>query len=640
MKKIALLLMMSASVLMLTYCTDDKLRTDLDTLSYRVENMEATVNSLNENMEAVQILLQQNKTIRSYTEEDGVYTLVLSDDTRITLTTGSAGQVVIPEISVSTDGYWIINGEKQDVKANGNTPQFRISNDGYWEVCTDGSGTYSDVLDESGNPVKATSDEGGGSGNTFFQNVEVLDGMLVVTLTGGDTYSLPIVEELIAEIVTSGTDFEGDTWFVTWGTTVTTRVKAKGENCFVTAPMGWGASLSTPDADGNAVLTVTAPMQTAGTRAVADNSSDLTLQVNKGVNWAVDKISVKGSVAADTPLEKFESGRSLRFGDLVINKEMFPDYEHLTADKKLTGSITGVFFVESGVTLTVDQSGLFGSETLIVVGNSGDREAKLVFEGSKDYTYANHNKTYSYFIFSNLNMDASSARALYMNNPKPSDFNFVFEDCDVVMGKEALVTLYNTNENHITSFSMKNCAVVPTVANGCIIGGEGISRHGKIQMENNVFYSGDENCITFKVINAKNAPIDEFLLKNNTFYNVVPPANDGYVIVNKITSSYTCTNNIFYHTGDMSAGNFVVLLPGDYESLDGSLEGTVARNVGYRDGGEKTWGDVWYNAKPVEDMENMKNLVGAQQTPFESVDVTNGVFIPKALYSDCGSSLR
>ena len=234
MKKIALLLMMSASVLMLTYCTDDKLRTDLDTLSYRVENMEATVNSLNENMEAVQILLQQNKTIRSYTEEDGVYTLVLSDDTRITLTTGSAGQVVIPEISVSTDGYWIINGEKQDVKANGNTPQFRISNDGYWEVCTDGSGTYSDVLDESGNPVKATSDEGGGSGNTFFQNVEVLDGMLVVTLTGGDTYSLPIVEELIAEIVTSGTDFEGDTWFVTWGTTVTTRVKAKGENCLPT----------------------------------------------------------------------------------------------------------------------------------------------------------------------------------------------------------------------------------------------------------------------------------------------------------------------------------------------------------------------------------------------------------------------
>ena len=644
MKTVKLFLSCVGAVFFLTQCTDDELLADLNTLSNRVENMEATVNTLNENVTALQVLLQQNKTIKDYSVEDGVYTLTLSDGTEITLTQGSAGEVVIPEISISDDGFWEINGEKKDIKANGNTPQFRISDAGYWEVSYDGQ-KYEQVKDTVGNPVKATSGEGGGgAANTFFENVEVSGGCLVVTMTGGAVYSLPIVEDLTAEIITEGADFENGIWYVTWGATATTDIRVKGETWYVTAPDGWKASISEPDAEGNAVLSVTAPEQPVTTKAAADNTSDLILQVNRGINWAIDKISVRGSIEANTPLEKFEAGRTIEINGLQINKEKFPSYQHITSNIEGSSVTSGVYFLDAGASITLKGSWNYGYQHLIVIGNEGERAATVKFEyGDADNLICNGSDASDhYFAFSNVTVDhlqTDHRSYMYMNNGD-GPFCFAFENCDFELATCMLMTFYASNTPRQCSFDVRNCRFHLTDYCNNIFGdGNGSPDLTGFSIENCVFWSDEVR--TVKLLNAESIEARSLSMKNNTFYNVVPIDNDAYLRVNKVKESYTSINNIFYYSGE-PAGNLMVFFPVNYGDLDGSLAGEVSGNIGYKDGGEKTWQDVYGGAKPVpeENIEPMVNLVGTAQSPFESVDVENGIFVPKTEYSDAGSSLR
>lgn len=79
-------------VLSLGACKTDDLERDIDALKDRVTAMEAKVDRLNESMNMIRVALDGNKTIQCYTEnEDGSYTLTLSDGNTITLTQGEIG---------------------------------------------------------------------------------------------------------------------------------------------------------------------------------------------------------------------------------------------------------------------------------------------------------------------------------------------------------------------------------------------------------------------------------------------------------------------------------------------------------------------------------------------------------------------
>lgn len=54
--------------------------------------------------------------------------------------------------------------------------------------------------------------------------------MLVVTLNGGETYSLPIVANLKANIVDPAEGFKNGVWTIGYGETVTTEVEISGDN--------------------------------------------------------------------------------------------------------------------------------------------------------------------------------------------------------------------------------------------------------------------------------------------------------------------------------------------------------------------------------------------------------------------------
>ncbi len=650
MKTAKLLFGCVAGMLCLTQCTDEKLLDDLNTLSNRVENMEATVNTLNENLDALEVLLENNKTIQSYSETDGVYTLVLSDGTEIKLTEGKVGETVIPEISIDENGYWVIDGVAQEIQANGSTPRFRISDSGFWEVTYDGT-SYEQVKNVDSDPVSAVPGEGGESGNTFFENVEVSGNTLIVTMKGGQQYSLPIVEGLISEIVTDGEDFDGETMFVLWGGTVTTPVRVKGDNVIVTAPAGWIATVSEPDAEGNATLSVTAPQQpqtaSVSTKATADNTSDLVIQVNKGINWAVDKISVRGTVAANTLLEKFEAGRTIDIEGIEINREKYPQYYHITSDTVIdtdyiaeNGAMNyGIFFVEDGVSLEFVSTWEYHFDYLAVIGNSGDRTASLKLTGGSMVYVRSLDET-GCAAFQNLNIEFT--RPFYMDLPTAegytNTFSFVFNDCDIrLKTDQPMVTLYSATTQKFVKFSVTDCFIIPENDATSLVGGDGgCTDLGNIHVENNVFYS--ESNRKFKIVNGQNSTLSDIYVKNNTFYNIIP--NSAFLRIRELTGSYVFSNNLLCVSGEM-ASNGAIFYPNDYADLGTvvTYDGSVVRNAGWRASGTGIWQDTWYGKSNfVTEFEAIENLEGESNSPLETVDPETRTFTPKADYADCGAS--
>jgi len=108
-------------------------------------------------------------------------------------------------------------GEKMPVSTVGTTPLLSIDDKGYWIVSYDNGKTYSNVLNEDGNPVSALGPKGdkgdkgedgidgtngsnGTSGDSFFKNVEQTADEVILTLANGTVISIPKVKEFAISI--------------------------------------------------------------------------------------------------------------------------------------------------------------------------------------------------------------------------------------------------------------------------------------------------------------------------------------------------------------------------------------------------------------------------------------------------------
>ena len=104
------LIMASCVSLILAACNTDDLRTDLDNLTNRVESLESQFSLMNDNINAIRILVEGGKTIADVKEVDGVYTLTLSDGQTIRLNQGGEGKIVYPALGVNGNGEWTVDG--------------------------------------------------------------------------------------------------------------------------------------------------------------------------------------------------------------------------------------------------------------------------------------------------------------------------------------------------------------------------------------------------------------------------------------------------------------------------------------------------------------------------------------------------
>lgn len=292
MKFMKLYILFALSVFGITGCKMENLKDDVNELKDRVTLLEQQAQILNDNIKAMAYILDQNNLAISSVEEsqDGSqFTIILSNGDELTLTIGKPGDAsLVPTIEI-IDGYWYINGVPTGVKAVGedgtdaSIPQFRVEG-GKWQVSY-GDGNWIDV--EGGNLDGIDS-----LGDQFFQSAAISsDGTSFdIVLQNGEKVSLPVVS-LVCEIKKETTDAVS---FI-YGEVKELDVKINGGEVLAPLyPAGWRAELiqkvATSD-EYNYILVIYSPSAPLS-RVSADNTSEISVRVTDGVEWAVDKIKV------------------------------------------------------------------------------------------------------------------------------------------------------------------------------------------------------------------------------------------------------------------------------------------------------------------------------------------------------------
>lgn len=639
-------------------CNTDDLRDDVDNLKGRVESLEAQINLLNDNMTAIKRLLEGGQTITEITQTNGTYTLKLSGGETVTLTQGSAGEIKYPEISVNDEGQWVVNGEVltqngvpvQAVGTPGNdgiTPKFRLTDDGsYWQVSYDNGTSWQDVLDESGNKVSAVNNgsSGGSSTDTFFESAGIDESgdFFVIQLKGqNESISIPIVKDLLCEIIEPAEGMNKGYWEIGSGATATTTVKVKGDNIIVTAPAGWVATISEPDTETNeATLSITAPASTIKTRATADNSSDVTLQVNKGANWAVAKIQVKAIEIIDSYYALYEAGETITIGGINVNKDTFGEATLITTENpNITNK--GIYFISPEVEAEYTASG--GYAQLIIIGNSSTQKSQLKVS-SQIKLVETASDASGIFICQNITLDARNTlnaenKTSYpiVQNKNGAFGSIILQDCHILLPKGQPLSYISNSNRSIDYFLMENC-VVPissTDNNKFILSlSTSTAAYNKVSFKNNIFYCVDEgkSATGFKLMNGEKATATEFTLTNNTFVNVYT-ATTFYVYLTSLPNIHI-THNLIYAKPAMPNNCGIFRLTNNPES------GECNSNICYKAENTNNW-QIFFGGigKGMDGAEEV-NIITSD--PFEggTFDIANGVFIPNAEFAEYGASIN
>lgn len=633
-------------VLSLGACKTDDLERDIDALKDRVTAMEAKVDRLNESMNMIRVALDGNKTIQSYTEnEDGSYTLTLSDGNTITLTQGKIGATdVYQEVSISTDGNWVIGGVETEHRAlavdgePGVTPQFRLTMESegkyYWEVSYDDELTWEEVKSQQGTRVYASaSGSSSVAGPIASAAPNATRDKFEITLTGSGTkYEIPIVSGLACAIADPA--MEEGFWIVPTGTGATTNVDLQGDAVLVNAPEGWTVTA----AIGNSTLTVTPPNQD-GVEAT------ITLQVNKGVYWAIDQIKVRSKKVITSWYQEFLAGAEIVVNDVTIKKGSADDKVlinekevdlkvSLISDDNAEIAEDGLYFIGAGLNVTYKNS---QNKNKVLINDSPTGE-KPVVTCSNTITLEGAS-----LVCKNIALVSPSSKFLTIKN---SSAPFVtFDGCDLNILASTAQEFLDVDGMVMENFSFCN-SKMKIERNSYRVLNIGLTQvtFPKVQIENSVFYAPGSGALQFKLVFVNNdnntqAGITSFILRNTTFINA---HYLGQGIVSGDISEMIVEKNIIY--ADNNNNNVTVFRrrggKGTSIDLSGtSLEaasGNIVGNIGYIVGAYYL--NLWQgNTPPLENAEKIQKL---DASPFKSLDKSTGTYVLKPEYQGYGAAIE
>ena len=632
-------------VLSLGACKTDDLERDIDALKDRVTAMEAKVDRLNESMNMIRVALDGNKTIQSYTEnEDGSYTLTLSDGNTITLTQGKIGATdVYQEVSISTDGNWVIGGVETEHRAvavdgePGVTPQFRLTMESegkyYWEVSYDGELTWEEVKNQQGTRVYASASGSSSVAGPIASAAPNATGdKFEITLTGSGTkYEIPIVSGLACAITEPA--LEDGFWIVPTNAGATTPIDLKGEAVLISAPEGWTVTASI-DNSNPITLSVTPPNQD-GAEGI------ITLQVNKGVYWAIDQIKVRSKKVITSWKAEYEQG-GFYIGDELVNSETYPTLANSGNLIENGGTITksGVHFIKGGATITISSIlEISGNEALVIVGDDPNNPPTVTFTGNNSYLRAGTQN----LLCKNVKFVRDGMYLFHAN--KGSNVNkVIFEQCKIELKNNFASSNATASEPsviHDFQFLKNKVKFLGALSSGDIpacnffysTGGQTV---GNANISNNIFYSQSEDTRVrgqfFVVIGTAETTIK---LENNTFCNYI---QNSQGIKAKLTGDWSVRYNIFYSNISATTYNTSYLIcalegstfPASNDAFESNVaynaveENATAWNVFHGDS-MKPSGD--YNAKIPQEEESPLQIVDWEKGEFVSLKAGYGATI-------------
>lgn len=213
-KLIKTLIALTSVAAVFSSCVDqDAMNDRLDVLEGRIEALEESIATANENAIALSALLKDSTLIVGFTETEAGYELALSDGTCVKVIYGINLPGITPIIGVNSNGQWVMsvdNGETFTVipgcatafPAQAATPQIKIDADGEWAYSIDGGKTWSKVLDGEGKAISATDGKEVAGVKTYFQDVTYnsTEGNMTFTLIDGSTFSVPVVSSFYLNV--------------------------------------------------------------------------------------------------------------------------------------------------------------------------------------------------------------------------------------------------------------------------------------------------------------------------------------------------------------------------------------------------------------------------------------------------------
>ena len=648
------LFLVLTAALALTGCKQDDLQDDVDALANRVAILEEQVKLLNENLETISFVLNsENKTIQSVTQSGNAYTLTLSNGETLTLNIGVQGSAEVPEITIGSDGCWAVRGESTGVPAIGNAgadgqgyPEFRV-NEGSWEVrYVTGDGEVSAWEKVGGD---ANSDMGV-VGDQLIASAEVVGNEFVITYytdyaTGETaTASVAIVPGLVCAIDDSGLTLSDPDGYLEVAEDSRTEipVQISGGTPSVTYPAGWRATIEQADSsegENNYVLAIYSPASGeatgASSRVTADNTSEVTVRVNSGMYWAVDKIKVRiegGGTEEPTYASVYEKylAEGITIGSYVLNSESGITVTEVSSDQTVSGNPSGAYFINEGVTLTFSDVTI--ADNLILISNSIEGgKAKVTTSATCNAAVSGTTNFIAQNIeFTNVGilMQVASGRRVG---------NLILDGCKVTVGhNQNMFNAHTGDDNSVDKIELLNNDIAFNLTSdypgaGRVLNFQAKQCDANINVRNNVIYTTNQNYSTngALITTADVAFTGDVTVENNTFVNFLA-VSQGLVRGSMTTDcAISIKNNLFWtnHTTARSMG--LVNAKGNAVgscSIEGNLlyNNNATITINYFSGGTPSG----LQADKVEVEED---------DVFDSKDFANGVFTKKAAYANCGA---
>lgn len=666
MKKVWSMFMLLA--VCLVACTNiDDLEDDVDALKKRVTALETQVRDINSNTEALRELYNEGTFITNIEEKSDSYTLTLSNGKTVNLYMKNDNNLLCPIIGIDSEGYWTVLYNKnetperltvngQPVKANGEsgkTPTFNVDSEGYWQVSYDGGKNYIYIYKEgTTDKVSATGDGSAPTEDKNFKSVTVENNELVLVLAGEDapTIRIPIVRDF--ECSFAAEDLKQVQEFSAGEVKEFTMTVRGVENTMITAPEGWSAKFS-KEAGKENVLVVTAPASSAKmmTRATADNSTDIAVLATSGKYAMIAKIQVK---VIDTPQSKdfyteYNTNGNITIGNVSITKGA-NEAILLDGSDESASNIRNLIHQKTEQTVIFLEKGAYDfntpsiaeiTGTVVIIGRYSD--SKPILKPELLWKLKSGKLIFKNIQLDLTKIDASGGNNKYMfcNADATADFeDFVLEDCEITNIQK------NFYYNNVAAYTIKNIYAknsrfqLNTTADGVLIFNIYNTTHlDAMQMftfENNIVYN--KTSVIGQILSWNNNTVQspdqqqiEVSFCNNTIVNYV---GKNYHLKFYDTKKITISKNIFYADPNMSSD---ATMCGIYKK-ESTPEFDVKDNIAYGLTETNKWNSFGATVKPTNPIE--EQLLRLTNSPFTSMDLDKGIFIPDNAYTGFGSTIN
>lgn len=666
MKKVWSMFMLLA--VCLVACTNiDDLEDDVDALKKRVTALETQVRDINSNTEALRELYNEGTFITNIEEKSDSYTLTLSNGKTVNLYMKNDNNLLCPIIGIDSEGYWTVLYNKnetperltvngQPVKANGEsgkTPTFNVDSEGYWQVSYDGGKNYSYIYKEgTTDKVSATGDGSAPTEDKNFKSVTVENNELVLVLAGEDapTIRIPIVRDF--ECSFAAEDLKQVQEFSAGEVKEFTMTVRGVENTMITAPEGWSAKFS-KEAGKENVLVVTAPASSAKmmTRATADNSTDIAVLATSGKYAMIAKIQVK---VIDTPQSKdfyteYNTNGNITIGNVSITKGA-NEAILLDGSDESASNIRNLIHQKTEQTVIFLEKGAYDfntpsiaeiTGTVVIIGRYSD--SKPILKPELLWKLKSGKLIFKNIQLDLTKIDASGGNNKYMfcNADATADFeDFVLEDCEITNIQK------NFYYNNVAAYTIKNIYAknsrfqLNTTADGVLIFNIYNTTHlDAMQMftfENNIVYN--KTSVIGQILSWNNNTVQspdqqqiEVSFCNNSIVNYV---GKNYHLKFYDATKMTISKNIFYADPNMNSD---ATMCGIYKT-ESTPEFDVKDNIAYGLTETNKWNSFGATVKPTNPIE--EQLLRLANSPFTSMDLDKGIFIPDNAYTGFGSTIN